>query len=415
MKRILHIIAQIPDKTGSGIFLQGIIKEADKKGYEQGLIAGMPYDQVGFGLESNKEIKFYPVIFETDEMPFSVVGMSDIMPYKSTRYRDLSEEMYKKWRESFARAIIEAVDDLKPQLIISHHLWILTALVKELIPQIPVISICHGTDIRQLTLASSYADYVIKGCKKTELIFALNNHQKEIIIEKYGVKDNNVIVIGGGYNSDIFYPPVRKKRRGTIRLIYAGKLSFSKGVPALIEAYNDIEFEGDDIELLLAGSGSGVEEKVIKNMTSNCKNKIRLLGPLTQRELADIFRSSDVFILPSFYEGFSLVLIEALACGLAAVSTELPVIKSWLSDKMNYNGIVKFVELPRLINIDVPCNEDLPKFVSELREAIVYQVGNIESRKLYDNDNLYKCIREMSWEGIFNKIESYICNIANQC
>lgn len=413
MKRILHAIAQVPGKTGSGIFLQGILKEANKNGYEQGIIAGMPNDQEGIELEYIKEINLYPVVFETNELPFPVVGMSDVMPYKSTRYRDLSDEMFIKWKKSFSKIIVEAVNDLKPDLIISHHLWILTALIKELVPNIPVIAICHGTDIRQLALASKYADYVTEGCRKAELVLALNEHQKEILVEKYGISERDVIVIGGGYDSDIFYPLVKKNSSNIIKLIYAGKLSFSKGVPSLIKAYSKIDFNENKVELLLAGSGSGEEEKIIKDMAAASKKEIKFLGPLTQRELADIFRNSDVFVLPSFYEGFSLVLIEALACGLVAVSTDLPAIKSWLGNKANKSGIVKFVKSPRMADIDMPFNEELPEFEVGLKEAIEYQIKNRVGSRLSDNVDLYTYIEQMSWKGIFNRIESHFKNITN--
>lgn len=40
---------------------------------------------------------FYPVQFESELLPFPVVGMSDVMPYPSTRYRDLTDEMFAQW------------------------------------------------------------------------------------------------------------------------------------------------------------------------------------------------------------------------------------------------------------------------------------------------------------------------------
>jgi hypothetical protein len=45
--------------------------------------------------------KFYPVKFESEELPFPVVGMSNVMPYKSTRYMDLTSDMLKAWKKSF--------------------------------------------------------------------------------------------------------------------------------------------------------------------------------------------------------------------------------------------------------------------------------------------------------------------------
>jgi glycosyltransferase involved in cell wall biosynthesis len=410
MKRILHIIAQTPGRTGSGIFLQAILKQADEKGYKQSVIAGIPKNQIEFGLENNKSVKLYPVIFETDNLPFPVVGMSDVMPYRSTRYSDLNEDMFIKWKKSFSDAILEAVDDFKPDYIISHHLWILTALVKQLLPNTPVISICHGTDIRQLSLSSKYADYVIDGCRNIEMALALNEYQKKVIIEKYGISEKKIMVIGGGYNSDIFYPPQRKNTNNVIKLIYAGKLSFSKGVPSLIKAYNRMESHSGRVELFIAGSGSGKEEEIIKKMAKDSKMKITFLGALAQSDLADAFRNSDIFILPSFYEGLSLVLIEALACGLLTVSTDLPGLKSWLGHEINNSGVVKFVKLPSLVDVDVPCERELPEFELRLKEAIESQVVRV-GNPITKYEDVHRIIEKMSWKGIFESIESSLLRI----
>ena len=54
----------------------------------------------------------YPVIFETENLPFPIVGMSDVMPYKSTKYSDMSEDMFLKWEKAFKQNIILAITNL---------------------------------------------------------------------------------------------------------------------------------------------------------------------------------------------------------------------------------------------------------------------------------------------------------------
>ena len=75
--RILSISAQKPDSTGSGVYMTELIRAFADKGYEQGAVAGI-------GLEDRPElpegIRFYPVRFETEDLPFPVAGMSDEMP-----------------------------------------------------------------------------------------------------------------------------------------------------------------------------------------------------------------------------------------------------------------------------------------------------------------------------------------------
>ncbi len=131
MRKILHVIAQEPGKTGSGVFARNILRQAESKGYNQTLIAGMPSygDKGEYCLPEG--ICFEPVLFESRELPFPVVGMSDEMPYESTRYDELVGNKLELWENSFGRHLTEIVESFEPDIIISHHLWLLTALVRE--------------------------------------------------------------------------------------------------------------------------------------------------------------------------------------------------------------------------------------------------------------------------------------------
>ncbi len=101
MKKILNILAQRPDKTGSGMYLQALIKEADKNGYKQAVVAGISSKDKKVTFSSKNPIESFPVIFETSDLPFPIVGMSDVMPYESEKYKNLSIDMLKKWKTSF--------------------------------------------------------------------------------------------------------------------------------------------------------------------------------------------------------------------------------------------------------------------------------------------------------------------------
>lgn len=64
---------------------------------------------------------FYPVKYLSEELPFPIAGMSDEMPYKSTRYKDFTEEMFQAYRSAFQMVVRKAVEEFCPDLIVCHH------------------------------------------------------------------------------------------------------------------------------------------------------------------------------------------------------------------------------------------------------------------------------------------------------
>ena len=88
--RILSITAQKPNSTGSGVYLTELVKEYALKGHEQAVVAGVYRDDA---VEFPRDVRFYPVYFESGKLPYPIVGMSDEMPYRSTRYCDMTPEM----------------------------------------------------------------------------------------------------------------------------------------------------------------------------------------------------------------------------------------------------------------------------------------------------------------------------------
>jgi glycosyltransferase involved in cell wall biosynthesis len=98
------------------------------------------------------------------------------------------------------------------------------------------------------------------------------------------------------------------------RFLYCGSVTARKGAPVLIEAWRSLE-QGD-AELWFAGHVGTRERALIPNLPG-----LRLLGQVPHSEMAKLYAQCDVFVLPSLFEGFGLVILEALAAGLPVIST----------------------------------------------------------------------------------------------
>ena len=376
--RILQILCQQPGKTGSGVFVQAIASQAFQKGYRQRVVIGVPANTPYLPIPPLQADSIFPVYFDSAELPFPVAGMSDIMPYASTRFSTFSPEMLSQYLKAFELAIQRAVSDFRPDVIHAHHLWLVTALTRRMFPDIPLVASCHGTEFRQLERAPHLIPHVIPDCSRLDCAMALHPHQVD---ETPGhlrhIRPERIEMIGGGFREDIFCRNDEGAcmTDGTLQVAYVGKISRPKGVPWLIEALSHIDIpEGYRVVVKFVGSSGDADSKNIPRDVDRPDCRLEFLGALPQEDLAKVLRSSQVFVLPSFFEGLPLVVLEALACGCRIVMTDLPGLDSWLSPSLEENGFVERVKLPRLVRVDEPEPADLPEYVKNLSDAISRQL-----------------------------------------
>ena len=396
--KILSITAQKPNSTGSGVYLTELVKNWRESGHEQSVVGGIyEEDHVDFP----EGVRFYPVVYRTEALPFAIAGMSDEMPYESTRYRELTRKMVEQFREAFAGQIAQAVEQLDPDLIVCHHLYLLTAMVREWYPKKKMIAICHGSDLRQIEKNSLDRAYIKGKIRAVDRVIALHQEQKKEIGRIFGVAEEKIVVAGIGYNDQIFFQDDahRHRRRGCEerkRIIFAGKISEKKGVCSLIRSLEYLPYPEEKLEVILAG-GHGPEEEYeqIQKLAQGCRYPVQFLGMVSQEALAEQFRQSDVFVLPSFFEGLALVNIEAMACGCKVVCSDIPGMKEWFGENIPGEQIA-FVTLPQMENTDEPITEELPAFEQRLAEALL--------QKLEQTEEEAPQLSQISWRKISEHI-----------
>ena len=396
--RILSITAQKPNSTGSGVYLTELVKEYALLSHEQAVVAGVYREDE---VELPDGVDFYPVYFCEEGLPYPIVGMSDEMPYISTKYSEMSPEMVEQFRSSFMSVIERAVEELQPDLILCHHLYLLTALVREHFPERKVYGFCHNTDLRQMQKTDLEREFIRREIGKLDHIFVPQRAQEEGVLALYPVDKEKITRVGMGYNNQIFHlAEGSRDKEGVTSLVFAGKIAEKKGVMSLLRAMallgDEKELDMNRIQLLLAGSTGNEEEyQMIEGLAEKCPCKVKFLGRLSQPELAKVYQSSDIFVLPSFFEGIPLTVIEALACGNRVVMTDLPGIKEWIAS-VSSNADVRYVTIPRMRNADEPLEEDLPEFEQRLADALKASILQKETH-LAD-------VSRISWEAIGRQV-----------
>lgn len=400
--KILHLISQHPESTGSGFYLQNLIRQAAAAGHQNFLIAGLTGERIPFVPGIDPEHCCF-VRFDEGELNFAVPGMSNVMPYPSFRFDALTSEQIAVYEKVFAETIRDAVREFSPDILHSHHLWLVSAVARRILPDIPMVTSCHSTDLRQFVQCPHLRQRVLSDCLKIDRVLALSQDQRDKIGEIYGINDQRIDIVGGGYDKELFSPG-KKPQPPPVHLLYAGKLSLAKGVDWLLRTFSGLE--DPRLHLHLAGSGSGEEARLCLQLAKEAGDRITVHGRINQQELAQLMGLCHIFILPSFYEGLPLVLLEALASGCRIIATDLPGCRELLAKAGP--DLVHFVNLPALSTIDRPDPEDLAILQIRLAAAIDDMAGRGRTAPSPALTEISAITSTLSWQAVFTRIvESY--------
>ena len=221
---------------------------------------------------------------------------------------------------------------------IIHAHWLLpqgflAALYKRFVNRrVKLIITCHGSDINKV--GGGLMDRLKR--------FALRNADRAVAVspdlaDKVSrlCPDVTCQVQPMGIDTDLFSPaaecvPEMQTRFGlkTAPVLFVGSLIELKGVRELIEAWAEVRRQRPEAELLLVGDGELKPELIRAAAARKIENSVHFAGAVPHDELPGIYAGSAVFVLPSRSEGFSLVVYEALSCGVPAVVSRLPVFES---------------------------------------------------------------------------------------
>lgn len=237
-----------------------------------------------------------------------------------------------------------------------------------------------------LSLASKLSrNYLFKRAKK--IMVSSLDYAKEGAMAKYAnLKDNKIVEIPFGINIENFKPKISHKhptpflqkaiefvnhvtkriiKKGDYQLLFVGgldKAHYFKGLENLFQALSTLENTNWRLNII----GDGDLKKYYQNLASELKieKKVKFQGRVSSQSLLRYYQDSDILILPSInkHEAFGLVLIEALACGLPVIASDLPGVRSVFNN--NQEGL-----LVRANNI------------LDLQEKIEYLLSNEDIRE----------------------------------
>ena len=137
---------------------------------------------------------------------------------------------------------------------------------------------------------------------------------------------------------------VRKSFPQPIRCLFVGRFASNKGIDVLIEAISQLNKQGlqDAFQFTLGGKGPLYDHFRQRYAFEN----ITFLGFVDDIQLAHLYRTEHVFILPTLFEGMPTVVLEAMACGMSIMVTDVGATKELVDEK---NGFILEKESPQSI------------------------------------------------------------------
>jgi len=169
-----------------------------------------------------------------------------------------------------------------------------------------------------------------------------------------------------------------------------------------------LQIKIENVMFHIIGGASNINSQSLMEKCTDTFHSVLFTGALPQNQVAKIFQQGDIFVLPSFYEGFPLVLIEAIACGMNIVVTDLPGIRDFLGEEYCESPYITFVPRPRMKSVDEPHDNDVVKFEAALKTAIETQIYHVAENIIAPRELIDKIVKKWTWGKLFVRIEEQI-------
>jgi D-inositol-3-phosphate glycosyltransferase len=237
--------------------------------------------------------------------------------------------------------IAEAIDyDL-----IHAHYWLsgVAALTLKRRWSVPVLQMFHTLARLKNRVARSAAELepLVRVEEETRIvsdadrIVAANVVERAELLRDYGAHASRIATIPCGVDTDLFTPGDRAEARRGLGLddrpvlLWVGRIAPIKGLDTLLDTVARLREAGRDMRLLVVGGEAdeptnGHETSLRRRIAAlGLGESVRFVGPQPQSVLPLYYAAADVTVLPSYYESFGMVALEAMACGSPVIASRV--------------------------------------------------------------------------------------------
>jgi len=188
-----------------------------------------------------------------------------------------------------------------------------------------------------------YYKFIVSKCvKRANAILTISQHSKSDIANRFQVEPGKIKSIYCGVNS-LYKPIDKEKARKYIKdkfsvsgkfILYVGQVKKHKNIRTTLYSFQKIRQNGySDIKLVICGRGCNKVDWLLKLIGAlGLKERVKLIDTPSNIDLLHFYNSAELFIYLSLYEGFGLPPLEAMACGMPVVSSNVSSLPEVLGD-----------------------------------------------------------------------------------
>jgi glycosyltransferase involved in cell wall biosynthesis len=218
--------------------------------------------------------------------------------------------------------------------------------------------------------------YIKLSIRKANMIFVLDNKTQN----QYGeyTDSKKIKLVGNSIDCSMFDKAGINSGRGTVNILFVGRLSKNKGLENIIKAVK--ELNEDKVILNIAGCGEEYEFLKALIIKSNVQHKVNLLGRVIGKSLVELYQNSDMLIMNSVTEGTPMVILEAFSAGIPVIATPAGNIPKLINE--GYNGEFTDGSVDTIVY-------KIKKIIASLDE---YKENSLASSEKYSYKNVNKRI-----------------------
>ena len=216
-----------------------------------------------------------------------------------------------------------------------NHSLLPLLFVKPIIKK-PLVINAHGSDIFVNNKIASYIQKLVTSIiNAADLIVVPSKYFKDIVSIKFGINKNKIFVSpSGGVNTNLFKP--YNKTTDIFTIGYVSRIDKGKGWNILLDAVNSLKNKYT-FKVLIVGGGAEEDLLLKKIKKLNLENIVEFVGSKPHNELVKYFNKMDIFVFPTIRiaESLGLVGLEAMACGLPVIGSNIGGLREYIKSGIN--------------------------------------------------------------------------------